>query len=400
MAEITSAGYVLKTQNEWFADEQARYLEIDPEWNLDPSTPDGLKLATDAEIWANLDEMGQKAYNSKDPNKASGIDLDVLCAITGTVRSEGTPSNAALTLSGVAGTVVPAGSIVESTENGSRWTTDEAATIGGGGTIAVGATCESIGATQASINTITKIITPAGGWQGVTNAGVATPGTNAETDAELRARRRLSVSLPGNNQVDSMYAAVANVPGVRRVKVYENDTNATDSNGLTAHSIAVIVDGGDNDDIAAAIYSKKNPGVTLHQTSGTQVDVTVVSPVTGNTKVIGFTRPDYVDIDVDVTVVDDGSLPPDVEAEITAAILAYVGGDLFQDASVGFNQRGFDIGEDVYLSRFYTPVNQVIGKYGASHVTVIFLNGATTAVPIDFDALARFTEANITVTVT
>ena len=106
MAEITDTGYVLKTQNEWYAEEKALYVDIDADWNLDVSTPDGLKLASDAEILANLDEQMLRAYNAKDPNKATKLDLDVLCALTGTVRSQGTSSNAAVTLTGVPGTVV------------------------------------------------------------------------------------------------------------------------------------------------------------------------------------------------------------------------------------------------------------------------------------------------------
>ena len=59
MAEITDQGYQTKTQNQYFDEEKQRYLDIDPLWNMDPSVPDGVKLATDAEIWANLDELGQ-----------------------------------------------------------------------------------------------------------------------------------------------------------------------------------------------------------------------------------------------------------------------------------------------------------------------------------------------------
>ena len=112
MAEITFNGYVIKNQNAWFAEERQMYLDIDPNWNLDPSTPDGLKLASDAEIFANLDELGQRAYNSKDPNKAKDLELDILCAITGTTRNQGTPSTVELTLTGVNGTIITAGQIV------------------------------------------------------------------------------------------------------------------------------------------------------------------------------------------------------------------------------------------------------------------------------------------------
>ena len=108
MAEITDSGYVLKTQNDWYAAEKQFYLDIDSKWNLDPSTPDGLKMAHDAELFSAFDELGQQAYNSKDPNKATGQDLDVVCALTGTFRDEGTASTINLDLTGIAYTTISA----------------------------------------------------------------------------------------------------------------------------------------------------------------------------------------------------------------------------------------------------------------------------------------------------
>ena len=132
MADVTPEGYVLKTENEYFDEETALYLGIDANWNLDPSTPDGLKIASDSEIFANLDEQLQQAYNSKDPNKARDVDLDIIASLTGSTRNLGTPSTVTLNITGVNGTLIPAGSEVESTEDGSLWATDSDVTIAGG----------------------------------------------------------------------------------------------------------------------------------------------------------------------------------------------------------------------------------------------------------------------------
>ncbi len=398
MAEVTENGFVGTTENEYFEAERAKYLEIDPNWNLDPSTPDGLKVAIDAERFANLDEAAQAAYNSKDPNKARDIELNIVSAITGTFRNLGTPSQiTGVTLSGVNGTIVPAGSTIESVADGTQWTTDSAVTISGG-TATVNVTATVNGAIQADPDTVTRIVDTVGGWQSVTNPNPAVAGTDAESNAELRLRRVLSVGRPGNNQIDSMLGEIGATDGVRRFKIYENDTNATDSDGLPAHSIAPIVDGGTNADVAMAIYSKKNPGVTLYQ-AGTPVSVVVTSPVyPTQTKEIKFSRPIYVPITVDVEVTDDGTLPANVDDLITQAILDYAAGDLVP-AEVGFNVLGFDIGEDVPISRMYTPVNNVIGQYGNSYVSSLELNSGTSNIAIDFNELSQWTEANINVTV-
>lgn len=402
MAEITSAGYKLKTQNEWFDEERQLYLDIDPLWNLDPSTPDGLKLAHDAEVFGALDETLQQAYNSKDPAKAVGYDLDVICALTGTSRSKGTASSVELTLTGTAGTIVPSGSVVKSATTGTSWTTDQTVTLTGG-TATVDATCTVVGPTQADAGTLTQISTTVGGWTGVTNTAPATPGTNAETDASLRIKRNTAVGRPGNNQVDSTLGELFAVDGVRRVKAYENDTSsaavsAENPHGLPANSMSYIVDGGTDLDVAAAIYIKKNPGVKLYQ-AGTPVSVTVTSPTyPTNSKLIKFSRPVAVDMVIVVTVKDDGTLPSTAADEIKDAIVKFGAGTLI-DPEWGFVSDGFDIGESVPYFTVATPVNKVIGSYGNSYIQTLTVNGGTANVTVAFNELSRWTSGNITVTI-
>lgn len=397
MAEITFNGYVIKNQNTWFDEERQLYLDIDPNWNLDPSTPDGLKLASDAEIFANLDELGQRAYNSKDPNKAKGVDLNTICSLTGTIRSQGTPSNVELTITGVAGTVILAGKLVESVVDGSQWSIDSNVTIGVGGTVAATATCTTNGATVASIGTITRIVDTVGGWQKVTNPTVATLGTNRQNDSSLRLERAKAVSRPGNAQVDNMLGEIFAVEGVRRAIVLENDTGVTDVNGLPEHSVAPIVDGGTNEDVAKAIFRKKNPGCKLHA-AGTSVTVSDVFDIyPSNARDITFSRPNYVDMVIQVTIQNDGTLPNDAAERVKQAIIDYSSGELVA-AECGFNVLGFDIGEEVPVSRMYTPINQVIGVFGNSYITALTVNTLTTGqVPIAFNELSRWDLSNITV---
>lgn len=406
MAEITPKGYLLKTQNEWFDEEKQLYVSIDPNWNLDPSTPDGLKIAHDAEVFGALDEVLQQAYNSKDPNKASGYDLDVIAALTGTTRSEGTPSTISdFVLNGNAGAIIPVGTRFESITTGSRWELQQTWTLDASGQAVVSVQALVNGPTQANPNTITRIIDTVGGLTGVNNPTAATPGTGIESDGSLRVKRATAVGRPGNNQIDSMLGEIFAVDGTRRVKVDENDTNdasISDENpyGLPAHSIAVIVDGGTDTDVANAIYIKKNPGVLLYQ-AGTPVNVLVTSPIySTNSKLIKFSRPVYVDINVVVNIKNDGSLPSQgtLEPMIQSAIMTYAAGNLIP-TEYGFKPDGFDIGETVPLSSLYTPINKVIGLYGNSYVDSMTLNGGTGNINIAFNQLSRWTTSNIMVNI-
>lgn len=397
MAEVTTTGYKLKTQNEWFDEEKQLYIDIDPLWNLDPSTPDGLKIAHDAEVFSALDETLQQAYNSKDPNKASGVDLDVIAALTGTKRSPGTASTITnFLLQGVAGTVVPAGTRFESRTTGTRWTLNQTWTLDTTGITYVDVTCTTTGPVEADSNTVTKIIDTVPGLTNVNNPAPATPGTDTESDTSLRVKRATAVGRPGNNQLDSMLGELYAVSGVRRLKIYENDTNTTDTNGLPPHSIAPIIDGGSDTDIALGIYLKKNPGVMLYQAAD-PVSIDVTSPAYPDMiKTIRFSRPYYVDMVVNITIKNDGTLPSNTPDLIREAFMSFAAGGLIP-AEYGFKVDGFDIGESVPYSTLFTPVNKVIGQYGNSYVQSMTVNGGTSNVAIAFNQLSRWTSSNITV---
>lgn len=403
MAELTPNGYLLKTQNEWFDEEKALYLQIDPNWNLDPSTPDGLKLAHDAEIFSALDETLQQAYNARDPNKARGIDLDMVCSLTGVRRQQGTSSTVTLTLRGVAGTLIRANSRVESATTGSRWTIPQDITLDVNGAATTQAICTTLGPVEADPGTLTRIVDVIGGWQSATNASPATPGTSREDDSDLRIRRATTVGRPGNNQIDAMYGELYATAGVRRVRVYENDTDSASADpvdnphGLPAKSLAIVVDGGTDEDVARAVFVKKNPGPKLVQV-GTPVAVTVTSEkYPSNSKLIRYSRPIYVDMVIAVTIKNDGTLPNNVADLIKEAVVEFGNGQLVE-ADCGFRQTGFDIDDDVPYFDIPIPISKVIGSYGNSKITSLTLNGGSSDVAIAYNQLSRWTMANVAVT--
>lgn len=405
MAQLTPQGYKLKTQNEWFNGERDLYLEIDPNWNLDPSTPDGLKIAHDAEVFSALDETLLQAYNSKDPNKARGIDLDVLSAITFTSRSQGTPSDVDLLFSGNPGSQVLSGAIVESATTGSRWVVSQTYTLDVVGQATVPAKATVIGPTQADAATITKIITTMSGVTSVTNLSPATPGTTIENDASLRLKRRSAVARAGKNQIGSALGEIYAVPSVRRARIYENTTNSAtvdpvfNPHGLPEHSMAVIVDGGEDYDVAYAVYSKKNPGCFLADTGDDVVVLVTDEDYPTNTQPIRINRPTYVDMVIAIELTDDANeLPEDIESLISEAFLEFANGSM-TSPSCGFRDRGFDIGESVPFSSLYTPINHVIEPYGGAYVSALTVNGVTTNITIAYNELSRWTESNVTVTI-
>ena len=82
-----------------------------------------------------------------------------------------------------------------------------------------------------------------------------------ETDAEVRNRIRHSLSGRGAGSYDALLAAVKSAEAVRDARLYVNDTDTADANGIPPHSIAAVVRGGDPEAVAQAIFDKKPPGI-------------------------------------------------------------------------------------------------------------------------------------------
>lgn len=362
MAEITETGATGTSLAEYKQLIEDGHLAIDPAWNIEPESPDGLRIAMEAELLANLDEQVVMSYLSADPGSAIGQQLNRIAAFCGLTRQAATPSTSTVTFTGVNGTQIPAGTKVRNSETDTLWLTDSAVTISGG-TADVGVTCETPGAESAGIGDLSAMASSVGGVTGVSNAAPAIIGREEETDAQFRNRRSLSVSKPGNNQVDSIYAQIADVDGVSRLKIYENYEAVTDSDGILKNSICIFVQGGDDTEIGNAIAAQKAPGCGLNATNTfpNKVQLTASTPK-GNPLDVTFYRPEVVTAFLEIVL---GSGTPDgLEEQIKEAVIEYANATLFNTDVESFDNTGFTIGEEVPVGKLYTPVNSVVGSLG------------------------------------
>ena len=125
-----------------------------------------------------------------------------------------------------------------------------------------------------------------------------------ETDASCRARIRHSLSGRSMGTADALLSAVKSVPVVKDAKLYINESDSADANGIPAHSVAVVTRGGGTAALAQAIYDKKAPGVgTYGSNTGNAVDTE------GNTHNVKFSWAEDKDIYVYlfITVLNSGS---------------------------------------------------------------------------------------------
>ena len=383
---LSETGFLRKRLGDILADKNAAVTDVfGPDINLTPQSPDGQINGTLAESDADLWELAEAVYNAFNPSAATGNTLSALVQLNGITRASATSSSVSLDLTGTDTTVIPAGSLV-STASGLQYATDAEATITAGVAV-VGGTAVVAGATVSLTGTVTTIVNPIAGWATVNNSSDATVGTAEETASALRIRRAQSVAFASQSLLESIFSAVANLEGIVQTIVLENDTNVTDGNGQPAHSVQVLVDGGDDTEIAEAIFNEKCVGIS---TIGS-TNVAVVDNV-GISHTINFQRPTLVQINVIVNLTTDASYPGNGDALITQAIIEYAEGLLIEGQRQG-------IGDDVINSRLYTPVNSVGG-----HTVDSLLISLNPAVPVSsanlviaFDGLAQFLGGNITI---
>ena len=261
--------------------------------NLDPNSPDGQFLNLMAQIAIDVEEFLQQIYNAFDPDTAIGVNLDRACAYNGVARLVGTPSTQlvtvtvtqALTLPGL--DTFPTAPFVISDNAGNQFALMATHTFGAAGSANLNFQAVNIGPTVVAANSLTTIVTILLGVASVTNGSLAgTVGTAAESNASLRLRRQQSVSLPSKGFADGLRGALLAISGVTAELVLENDTDTTDANGIPSHSIWVIVNGGTDAAIAAAIYVKRNAGCGMK--GATTVNVPQAD---GTTFPIKFSRP-------------------------------------------------------------------------------------------------------------
>lgn len=352
--------------------------------NIDADTQDGQLIAIFALALSDVNAQAIATYNQFNPNTAVGVGLDSAVKTNGITRHTATNSTVDLVLIGQAGTVITNGVATDDNEN--RWLLPDQVIIPVSGEITVTATAEEVGAIEASPNTITQIGTPTLGWQSVNNPTQATVGVAVETDAELRQRQSRSTELPSVSLWEGIIGSLLNLPGVIRVSGVKNDEDDPSPEGVPGHTIAMIVDGGEVDEIGETIFLKKGEGVgTYGSVQTTYIDTY------GFPNVIKFSRPTIVNAYVTLTITPSTTYISSVADEIKQRIADYI--------------NGLSIGESVNIARVLSSAVKdcttgVDDRFDVTAIVMGEASGSQTAasIPIEWNEAASCDVDNITVT--
>lgn len=314
-----------------------------------PDTPQGVlitaeTLARDAVIRNNA-----ALANQINPNQAGGVFLDAIWALTGGQRVRSTPSLiATVTVAGTPGATIPAGSQASVGAAGAVFESVGAVQLDGTGTGVIAFQSIDLGPVAAPAHGLDTIVSGVLGWETVDNTVAATLGLAEESDQASRARRRNTLALQGVSLPEAILSVLNETAGVKSAIVRENFTGVPvviDGVNLVAHSIFACVAGGTDDDVGAALLSKKSFGCNWN---GTTI-VNVLNPVSGQIYPVEFQRPTDVPLYMSVTV-KAGSSVPDPAQAVRQAILDYASGDITGEV-------GFAVGRDVSPFELASAIN-------------------------------------------
>ena len=344
--------------------------------NLDSDTQDGQLLAIFSSAINDLNAQAIAVFNAYNPSTAVGVALDGAVKTNGISRHEASHSSVDLTIIGQAGTVITNGYALDSA--GNRWNLPETVSIPLSGEVVATAT---EGAISAPAGSITTIGTPTLGWQSVTNKAAAVEGSAVESDAELRYRQTLSTMQPTMGLWDGLVGSIQQLDGVQSVAGRHNDTGSESSEGIPAHSIAVVVSGGAADEIAETIYKKKSQGVSTYGSTTVEYIDSL-----GNVNEIAFSRPTDVAITIAITLKATDTWLTTNEDDVKTRLSAYI--------------NGLAIGEKVDIMKCVSEVVRDADIYDPDfYLESITLNGSAASVDIAWNEKASTSADSITITV-
>jgi uncharacterized phage protein gp47/JayE len=193
----------------------------------------------------------------------------------------------------------------------------------------------------SSSGQVTSIQTPVLGLRGVTNPYYIQASIPIESDENYRRRGKL---LQANNagKYTAIVMAIKSVKGVFYENVQQNTSSNTTNSGITNNGLAITVMGGNEDDIALAIFNSISEGI---ETSG---DIEkYVKDINGFEHIVRFSRPKIVPLEISMSLVTYPNFPINGNARIRQAIIEW------------FNN--LNVGEDIHHSRLYEPINSIQG---------------------------------------
>lgn len=361
--------------------------------NQDLATPQGQLASSTTAIIGEANNTFALFVNQINPDFADGFMQDAIARIYFLNRKPSLPTVVQCDCTGAVGAVIPVGSKAKDT-NGNIYISTSIGIIPISGTVSIPFQNIVNGPVNTPANTLTKIYQSVSGWNTVNNPSNGVAGAYVETRADFSYRRQNSVALNAHGSMQSIYAAVFNMPNVVDVYAYENNTNAVVNIGSTnyptlPHSIYVAVSGGLSTDIANAIWFKKDNGCDYNGNTSVVVTDNINYSIPYPSYNVKYQIPTSLPVLFAIQITNNPLLPSNIVTLIQNAIVnAFIGAD------GGARAR---IGSTIFASRFYAPINLVNSNVSILSVLLGVASPTLNSITVGVDQFPTVVAANISV---
>lgn len=349
----TSKGIVVPDTTELVQDTWNAYKAIfGQDLSTEEASPQGRLVELEALAKKFAIGLSALTINQINPDYASGEFLDAIVSLFNISRRDATKTSVACTItisqSAISNVIIPKGTTVEDI-NGNTFESVNDVIIPAGESGVVIFYCTKAGAIEVPAGSI-KSPPSIAGVSKIEQYANGIIGSDQESDASLL--KRLSVErYTGKGLVADVISSLNKIEGVIACKVYNNGTNEGMDVGIDttvdAHSILVIILGGDDDSIARALIENVSAGCGYTAIGGQSTSITLGFGGNNNDASQGtviFNRPKIVELDADVNISRGSYNGDDLEEDVK---------QFMTDWSSNVYKNTFDNGIGDKVSVFY-----------------------------------------------
>lgn len=333
-------------------------------------------------------------FNNVDPAYASGRMQDAIARIYFLSRKAATKTTVSALCTGSPGVTLPAGSQAKD-EDGNTYSSVSAGTFDRSGQATITFACDAPGPISCPASSLTRIMVAVSGWDAITNTEPGIPGSAIENREDFESRRYQSVAKNSIGSTQSILGSVFDLPDVTDCYVIDNPSGETVTAGATdypllPHSVYVGVVGGEDQEIAQTIWSKKDLGCDMNgNTTVTVYDDSALSSPYPEYQ-ITFNRPTGVPILFAITIRQNTLLPSDIVTQIQTAVMSAFNGEV----------DGIDrerMASSIYASTYYGVITSLSNQIDIISILIGTGTASSNLIEMGIDQYPTVSADNITV---
>ena len=297
---------------------------------------------------AEIQDMLANVMNSISPSYANDFIVRELGAAFGLKIKDKALSNTTITFYGLPGVVIPEGVAIGNADGSKKFITTKSDIINAAGQVSIYCEGADYYDTPTPANTLNVLLNKILNVTSCTNLNDAVESTPAETISEFRGRFQTRAQANRSGTVATLDNALKEVEGtVDRLCTYKDSQIIKD--GVKEAVIEVVVGGGNDYQVALAIFNVLYPNIFVSNPSGDETNRTVNINVTFNgvNFPITYTRPKINQLSVSISLaVQRGFI--NIPSEAFTLLLRPYFEDYINNLKIGYSPTGYGFDDLIY----------------------------------------------------